>query len=232
MKKMLTSSILTLVLGIIFTAAMAVSRTYPPLDTVTFQLSAEQWASSATAKVIVGINATLDDAQLATINNTIMANLQKIDGSADWHITQFTRSKNQSGLEQLSAQAEARLPINALSNLRQNAASVSKPGAVYSIDVIDFSPSAREIEKVRADLRSQIYVGVQQELARLNKVYSDEKFYLYSIDFGGVTPGPIHPVQATMFVAESNAAPAAAMAVSRKIEMDADVVLASTYTSQ
>lgn len=230
MKKVIKGAILALSLSILSPNAMAMQDVSPLLDTVSFQLSAEQWATSTTAKVVVGINATLSDAQLGAMHNTIMGNLSKIAANVDWHITQFQRSKNQSGLEQLYAEAEARIPENALTSLRQNADSISKPGETYTINAIDYAPSAAEIEKVRAELRSQIYDKVEAELVRLNKVYSDEKFHLHSIDFTAATPVPV-PMMRTMLVAESNAAPAPAMAVSNKVMVDADVVLASTYTS-
>lgn len=227
MKKSVKGTVLAIALSAICANAVADSNSCPPLDKVSYQLSVDQWATSTTAKVTVSINATLEDAQLNTINSTIMANLEKIAGNVEWHITQFDRSKNQSGLEQLYAQAEARIPENALSDLRKNAKNISKPGAEYSIDAIDFSPSAAEIEKVKEDLRAQVYAKVQAELQRLDNVYPNEKFHLHSIDFSGSSPEPMPMRATTMLVAGANAAPATAMAVSNKVEVDARVVLAS-----
>lgn len=214
--------------------AMAVSGSLPPLDKISLQLSAEQWATSNTAKVMVGINATLNNDQLGTIQSQIMNNLQKIANNVDWHITEFSRSKNQSGLEQLYVQAEARIPESGLVNLRKNATTVSKPGATYSIAAIDFSPSSVEIENVKASLRQEIYNEAQAELQRLNKIYPDEKFHLHTINFINPEPVPM-PQMRTMLIAETNgnaASAPAAMVVSNKIKLTANVVLASNYVLQ
>ncbi len=192
---------------------------------VSLQLSAEKWATTKSAKVIVGINATLNDTQLTSIHSDILQKLKKIVPNADWHITEFNRNKNQSGLEQLMAAATARVPENELSNLRKNAKAVSKPGESYTIRTIEYSPSLKEIETVEANLRNEIYQEAKQELTRLNKVYPEEHFFLQDINFNGNLIVP-KPQPASMMFAK--VATSAAMSVSQKITLNAVVTLAST----
>lgn len=227
MKKLALIPIVALSLSTISTVAIAANTNYPPLDKVSFQLSAEQWATTQTAKVTVRVNATLTDSQLGAIHTVLMNNLKKIAADAKWHITEFNRSKNQSGLEQLYATAQARIPETALSSLRQKAKAVTKPGATYTIGSIDFSPSQAEIQTVKANLRSNIYAQTKAELARLNKEYPSERFFLHSINFNSGVVMP-RPQMRTMVLAEAKVGNSAPMAVSDKITLNANVVLAST----
>jgi hypothetical protein len=220
--------VLPLLLGFsaISTTAAAANNNHPPLDKISFQLSAEQWAIAKTAKVTVRINAALTDSQLGTIHNDIMDNLKKIIDKVEWHITQFDRSKSQSGLEQLYAAAQARVPESELANLRQKAKAVSRPGESYQIDNIDFSPSQAEIQAVKTELRSNIYAQTKAELKRLDKEYPNEKFFLHNIEFNSGMEIP-RPQIRTMVLAKTEADSSSSMAVSDKITLSANVILAS-----
>jgi len=231
MKKLTFLVFMSLGLCSISTAAMAANTNYPPLDKVSFQLTAQQWATTKTAKVTVNINATLTDEQLGTIHGTLLTDLKKIAPDANWHLTQFSRSKNQSGLEQLFARAETRLPETALANIRQKAKAVTKPGNTFTIASINFSPSVAEIQSVKASLRENIYGQAKAELERLNKEYPKERFFLHSISFNnnGMMP---RPQVRTMVLAEAKSTNAAPMAVSDKITLNANVVLASALNIQ
>ena len=147
MKKLAIISSFVLVLSVLSINAVAATGVLPPLDKVSFQLSAEQWAVSTTAKVVVNIDATLNEAQLGTIHNQIMNNLQKITGNVDWHITEFSRSKNQSGLEQLYAQAEARIPENGLTDLRKKIHNYNRHQKKSKISAVFAGFSRRSIKK-------------------------------------------------------------------------------------
>lgn len=227
MKKLLLTSFTTLGLLVFSANAAADSSHYPPLNQVSFQLTADQWATTKTAKVIVGVNAALTDTQLGQVHSQIMANLKKIVPNIEWHITRFNRSKSQTGLEQLYVQAEARIPEKALVNLRAKAKAVSKPGESYKIASIQFTPSLTEINQVRAELRDKIYDEASAELARLNKVYPNQKYNLHTISFGS-QPLPRMGDRMMLMANTAKAASApAAMAVSNKVRVSASVVLAS-----
>lgn len=193
---------------------------------ITYQLSVERWATTNTARVIIAINATLNDNQLGQIHNEILQNLARIAPNTQWHITDFSRNQTQSGLEQLNAQAEARLPDNALANLRHNATIVSKPGQTYSVLDIDYAPNLADIEQTKELLRKQIYQQTTTEIDTLSKIYPNHHYYLHNIDFSNpnevITPQPLFRTMAI----GSLAAPQNKLAVSSKIVITANVVLA------
>lgn len=165
----------------------------PPLvlDKVDFQISAKQWITTQTALLMVNVNATLNNADLVKARSEIMERLAKI-AQGEWHLIQFDRSQDSSGLEKLSVVAQARVAQSGLTNVYQNAKSVSKPGAHYEIGSIEFKPSIEETQQVRVQLRERLYTQVRDELARINKVYSGQNYSLNNLIFieGDQPPGP------------------------------------------
>lgn len=57
---------------------LAGSDTLPPLNKITLQLQQQGWATTKTAKVIVSINASLNQQQLATVHSQILADLSQL----------------------------------------------------------------------------------------------------------------------------------------------------------
>jgi hypothetical protein len=159
------------------------------LDTVIFQIAAKQWVNTETAVLSVSIHATLSDADLVKARASIMDKLAKI-ASGDWHLTQFDRSQDNSGLQTLFVEAQARVPQNKLTQVYQTAKSLSKPGASYEISGIEFKPSLEEIQQVRAQLRERLYQQARDEILRLNKVYTGQHYTLNNLIFddSGVAP--------------------------------------------
>lgn len=231
MKKFLIIFLISFGLNTVAFSGMGTPCNSPVLNKILFQISAEKWASTQTAKVTVNINATLTDKQLGSIHNTVMDGLNQIIPKTDWHITQFNRNKNDSGLEQLSIMAEARVAGDVLANVQNNAKSISKPGITYTINAIDFSPSLAEIQKIEASLRAQIYVEIKEELSKLDKEYPSENFFLHNIQFNTDAIIPQPQLQATMFIASKAAAKNNDMTVSNKVILHANVVLAASQNN-
>ncbi len=152
------------------------------LDTVVFQIAAKQWVSTQTALLTVNINVTLNNADLGKARAEIMDKLTKI-AAGEWHLVQFDRSQDSSGLEKLFVLAQARVDQGGLTNIYQNAKSVTKPGASYEIGTVEFKPSLGEIQQVRSQLREQLYKQANDELVRINKVYPEQKYTLNYLDF-------------------------------------------------
>jgi hypothetical protein len=67
-------------------------------------------------------------------------------------------------------------PRKKLTNVRDAAKGVSKPGATYIIDDIDFTPTVAEYEQSRAKLRELLY----------NKVKADRARELYPLGVDGI----------------------------------------------
>jgi len=195
------------------------------LDTVVFQVAAKQWVGTQTALLTVSINATLTNADLIKARKDIIDKLVKI-APGEWHLTQFDRSQDNSGLEKLYVQAEARIPQSNLTSVYQNAKSVSLPGATYNIASMEFKPSLEEIQQVRSQLRERLYQQARDELQHLNKVYAGQNYSLNNLVFDegmNVTASPKIATMNAIAMPES----VANVTISNELMMTATVKLAS-----
>lgn len=201
----------------------------PLLNKITLQLHAEQWLTTKTALVDVGINAAVSDQGIEKIQNQVMQKLSQFSSNAEWHIISFDRQLDKSGLETIQITAQARLQQSELGNLRDKAKSISKPGETYTIDNVQFVPSEEEIRQANNLIRANIYQQAKAEIDAINKTYPDQKYYLHQIDF--TTTNPIVPMPArNSFVKVAGAgapAPRMSLAVGNKAEVTAFVVFAS-----
>jgi len=197
------------------------------LDKVEFQIVAKQWITTQTALLTININATLTNADLVKTRSDIMEKLSKIAGG-EWHLIQFDRSQDSSGLEKLYVAAQARVAQPSLTNIYQNAKSVSKPGAHYEISSIEFKPSIEEVQQVRMQLREKLYAQVRDELTRINKVYSGQNYSLNYLIFTEGDQVPI-PLARNQTMANAMVMPAAApsLTVSNELTMTASAHVAS-----
>ncbi|MFA6303362.1 MAG: hypothetical protein WC627_09565 [Legionella sp.] len=150
------------------------------LDKIMFQISAKQWVTTQTALLSVSINATLSNADLVKARADIMDRLAKI-AKGDWHLLEFSRSQDSSGLEKLYVQAQARVDQSALTSIYQNAKSVSLPGAKYEISGVEFKPSLEETQAIKEKVRSQLYQNINDEVGRINKVYTNQNYTVSAI---------------------------------------------------
>lgn len=198
-----------------------------PMNKITMRLMQEKWATTDTAKVIVNVAAVLDRSGLAKTHQTINENLKKISDKGEWHITQFNRMKDPSGLEKLNIRAEARVPESDLTGLRDRAKSVSRPGEKYTIAAIAFTPSVSDIEKTKEAVRNQIYTQANQELARVNKEYGTQKYFIHSINFvPGAMPMPIQKARPRMMMTAQVSADSG-LVISDKVRITALVEFAA-----
>ncbi|MDI1352894.1 MAG: hypothetical protein PSV35_09060 [bacterium] len=197
------------------------------LDKVLFQVSAKQWVTTQTAMLNVTINVTLNSADLVKARADIMDHLNKI-AKGDWHLLQFDRSQDSSGLEKLYVQAQARVNQEALTDVYQHAKSVSAPGAHYDINGIEFKPSLEEIQAVRATIREKLYQQINDELSRMNKTYSTQNYSVNHVVFveGESAPQPMAYAAKTMNTMAMGAAPAS-LTVSNELILTALVEAAS-----
>lgn len=206
----------------------------PPmvLDQVEFQVAAKQWVSTQSALLTVNINATLTNADLVKTRDEIMQNLKKI-ANGDWHLTQFDRSQDTSGLEKLFVQAQARVNQTDLTAIYPNAKSVSKPGATYEVSGIEFKPSLEEVQKAKMELRQKLYQQTQEELNHLNAVYTAQHYSINQLliidgDSPILDQAKRYRASNEMLTAMAMPAVQAPLAVSNEIIMTALVKAAST----
>lgn len=197
------------------------------LNTVTLRLSAEQWVTTQTALVTIGINVSVSDNDLGKTQGQIMEKLNQFY-KTDWHILSFDRSLDQSGLEKVQALAQARLPGNSLAGLREKAKSISKPGETFTLDNVQFVPDENETRNVNTILRNNIYQQAKTELDALNKLYPDQKYYIHQINFlSDTVPAPMMQKFAVSANSNANAAP---IDVGDKLRISAVVTLSAAPT--
>ena len=202
----------------------------PLLNTVTLQFSSEQWVATKTALVTVGINASLSGNALEKSQSQFMSKLNQVSNKGEWHIMSFVRTQDQSGLERVQASAQARLPSSDLSGLRDKVKAISVPGETYTLDNVEFIPSEEELRDANTTLRNAIYQQAKNEIDSLNKLYTDQKFYIHNINFQNIVQPVPMTAQNPMYLRTSGMAAAsngASIAVGGKLNVMATVVVAS-----
>lgn len=213
---------------LVTTLAWAESDWSSLLNKVNLQLSAEQWVTTQTAKVTVSVSASVTDKGIDNIQKTVLEKLKQLSNKSEWHIVSFNRYKDNSGLENVSIQGEARLPQSDLGALRTKAKSISRPGETFKVSSIQFTPSDQEIRDANSALRNNIYTQAKKELDSVNKHYPDQKFYIHDIIFSSspaVAPMANKAVMRSAMVAmDAGAAP---LNVGNKMTLYAQLTLAA-----
>ena len=222
-----------------FAALPAHAQETKPDDQVAFNLSAESWVTTKSARVTLGVEAAVTGGSAGTMRGTM---LKAINDTAkgDWRLTSFNRNQDETGMERWSAQFEARLPENDLNALGESAKKNSKAGMQITVSDIDFTPTLEETQTVQSQLRTQIYKLANEQLAALNATVTGRNYRIATLDFvyGSVGPTPYasHGVRTMNMkggMAEMAMAPApasdsmVAMEKSDKITLTARVVLAA-----
>ncbi len=215
----------------LLTLNMGYAADIPPealLDRIGFQVAAKQWVSTKTALLSVNLNATLTNADLVKTRADIMDRLNKI-AKGEWHLVQFDRSQDSSGLEKLYVLAEARVDQGSLTDVYKNAKSVSKPGVTYEIGTVEFKPSQDEIQQIKTQLREKLYQQANEELGRINQVYTKQNYTINGLLFfdGEVLPQPTLYQAREMVTTMAMPAAAPSLTVSNELTMTAVVQVAS-----
>lgn len=200
------------------------------LDKVSFQISAKRWVDTQTVMLSVGINATLDSLDLVKARASMMTKLSKIV-SGDWHMVQFDRYQDNSGMQKLDAMAQVRVNQSQLNRVYDTVKEISRAGETFTVASIEFKPGLEEIQKTKAELRQQLNKEVQQELAVLNRTFTEQHFTLSALDYlDDVGPGPLQnrPLMlASNGGSRDAAASSAPITVSNELKMTAVVEAAS-----
>ena len=229
MKRLLAAAALILALTLNFAAK---AEEYKPDDSVVFNLSAESWVTTKTARVTLSVEAAVS----SNTAGTMRADMTKAVNDmvkADWRLTSFNRSEDTTGLERWSAQYEARVPENELNGLNDKAKKSSKAGMQIIVTDVNFTPTLEENQAAENALRTQIYKLANEQLAALNGAIAGRNYRIAKIDFvGGMQGGGRPPMMRTMSAkfAETNELAQdsmPAMERSEKLVLTARVVLAA-----
>jgi uncharacterized protein YggE len=161
-----------------------------PDDAISFDLSAEDWVNTKTAHVALNVEAAVTASNAGTMRADMSKAINDA-AKADWRLTGFNRSQDQTGLERWSVSFEARLPEAALNGLRDSIKKASKAGMQITVGGIDFSPSREEMEASRATLRTRIFKEANEQLTSLNATLPGRGFRISQITFETDFPAPI-----------------------------------------
>ncbi len=201
---------------------------YPALNIVHYQTSVEQWVTTKTALVTVGVDASLNQGGMDNLQQQVNESLKELASNVTWQMTDYERNQDSSGLERVHIEEQARLTSDQLTNLRSQTDKLSKPGIKYSIIDIQFTPSLAEIQTAQDNLRSQLYTKVKQEIELVDKTY-DQEFYVHDLEFyPGDMPVPMPAQNDNNYKMMAVAAPQPQATMSQRLVMSVDVRLAAT----
>lgn len=164
------------------------------LSKVSMSFNAEHWLNSSSSEVTVNINASAPADKTDDLTETFKSKLSKITDSQDWQITDVNRSESDSGLIKLSAKASARVENNQLGELQQKLNTLNTPGEQYKIVAISTQAELTSINKLKAELRNELYQQIKNGLQELNaaKLSREAQYTIYKIKFNDVTmPRPV-----------------------------------------
>lgn len=230
-----------LLASILIAAPLAAhAEEYKPDDRVIFDVSAEDWVNTKTARVAVNVEASVNSASAGTTRAAMTKALDDLV-KADWRLTSFNRDQDSTGMEHWSAEYEARVPENQLTGIHDNAKKASKPGLQLSVTGIDFTPTLDEMQAAMSQLRTKIYKMANEQLTALNTALPGRTYRIAMINFtpGNVMGGVMDMAMAPRAMAAGGAkmmrnampesAPAPApMERSEKITLTANVIFAVT----
>ncbi|MDD5585369.1 MAG: hypothetical protein PHY92_00240 [Alphaproteobacteria bacterium] len=166
----------------IFLPFAATANGYKPDDRVMFDLSAEDWVTTKTARVSMNVEASVSGNTAGTTRAAMMKALDDLI-KVEWRLISFNRNQDQTGMERWSAMFEARVPENMLSGINENAKKVSKPGMQVSVGNIDFTPTLDEMQTAMAGLRTKIYKTANEQLAALNTAMPGRSYRIALVSF-------------------------------------------------
>ncbi|MCR9254497.1 MAG: hypothetical protein NXI16_00180 [Alphaproteobacteria bacterium] len=217
-------------------------------DEIILTLQEEAWVDATDARLVLSIETAVSADRMAETRQRIAATLDDIDPSASWRTTQFNRFPDPTGLERWRVVAEARVAETTVGDVRGRTEAASEAGYKVTVQVIDFSPGPSAYEAARAELRQKLYAAAKAERDRLNAVFTERGFRLAEIDFVGrmmargagdarmakaMAPQIVSGrAESAQFMAADTGvvgggAGGAAMAVSRRLVMNATVVLSA-----
>ncbi|MFV3127709.1 hypothetical protein [Niveispirillum sp. KHB5.9] len=172
--------------GLLAAAVPAVSAQTiapPPVtDTVSLNLSVEDWVKTETALVTLVVDMA-GNGNGGTVRTDVLKAVAGIADKADWRIVAMNPQSDSAGLERWQAQLQARLPEGQLAALGDRAKKASKPGQQVRVGNITFDPTLEETEATRAGLRDRIYTQVNAELKRLSAAFPGRAYRVGDISF-------------------------------------------------
>lgn len=138
-------------------------------DQVIISLQKEGWVTTTSANVGVYFDIIQQKETALELKNLVLGSLKKLSDKAVWRITSSRENKDRTGLNRWHVTAEARVPEESVSGLNDRSEKASRPGFNMRIGHVNFTPSLAENEKVKSELRAEIYKEAAAEAERDRK---------------------------------------------------------------
>jgi hypothetical protein len=213
-----------------FFAAQARADDYVPDDTIVMDFSAEGFVVTQTANVSVMVDAAADDAKAATLRTDMQKAVNDV-AKAEWRLTSFNRSQDQTGLNRWQAVYEARIAEANLAGINDRLKKASRPGMQLTVANTDFTPTLAETEAKKSELRAELLKRANDELVRINANGGGRTYRLANINFGGgFAPfaRPMPMMKMAGMRAEAMMADTAAMAAPQSAEVAQRLTMMAT----
>jgi predicted secreted protein len=165
-----------------FAAPALADTTAKPDDTVSYNLSAEDWVTTKTAHVVLGVEAAVSASNAGALRADMTKAINDA-AKADWRLTGFNRIQDQTGMERWSVMFDARLSETSLNGLADAVKKASKAGMQIAIESIDFTPTLDETEAARTELRTRLLKEAGEQLAALNGTLPGRGYRIAQINF-------------------------------------------------
>lgn len=222
-----------LALAVPAVASAQVAPPPPVLDSVSLNLSVEEWVRSETARVALVVDAASNGADAANLRAEIQKAAGSVADKAEWRIVRLDQRADEAGLDRWQAELEARLPEAQLANLADKAKKASRPGLQVRVGGVAFDPTLAEVEAAKAKLRESLYRQVTEEMKRLNAAFPDRQYRVGNLDFMDFEPVPAPQVmpRATMAsMAKAEGVDFVAPGVQDKLRLTARVMYSAFAT--
>lgn len=156
-----------------------------PMSTVSLELSAEEFITSETAKLVFSATVALTDPSIDARAEVLKAASQIADG--DWYITSVTRSEDTSGIETVNYTLSVRVSEKIVAGVKTKVSSVNRAGLKFVLTQTDYTPTAKQIEEGNKSLRAKIYAKAVEEMTVLQTATgsgpSDDGWVIGDIQF-------------------------------------------------
>lgn len=157
-----------------------------PMSNVSMDLTAEEFITSESAKVIFSATLALTDPNIDSKAEVISA-ARRLHESDNWYVTGVYRQEDASGIEVVTYTLALRVAENLVNQIKASIKEINRAGLKFTLTDIDYTPTQAQIEEGNKALRSKVYAKANEELEILNNATaqkeSDEKWVIGTINF-------------------------------------------------
>lgn len=199
------------------------------INTIRFDLTAEETVINETVKVIATVEALVHNEQSeASLRGEIHEKLRRFI-SAEWQFSNVNRSSDKTGVERVSLTATTRVSETENYDLDGRARAVSRPGLSISRVQVDLSVPQAKIDEANRNLRIKLLKLANEEAAIVNQTLGQD-YVIHDLQYTGANPFLNATVtSATAKSAASYGGADLSLGNAQKLTLTASVVLAKPF---